>query len=154
PLHAAADDAFAMAAGPGRLHPLLIRLRTKLTSHLAHEEIDALPLLGQLLSDRELAPLRRAPRRHISPAPARLPPAPPPPAPPPRRPPSPPRHPAPPPRPRPRPAHPAPPPPPAVPGTKVRPRRETQAEVHLGHSPPRRRNRRRHRCRHAQAVSL
>src|SRR5215468_10458164 len=37
PLHAAADDAFAMAAGPGRLHPLLTRLRTKLTSHLAHE---------------------------------------------------------------------------------------------------------------------
>src|SRR5262249_36100778 len=41
PLHAAADDAFAMAAGPGRLHPLLTRLRTKLTSHLAHQETDA-----------------------------------------------------------------------------------------------------------------
>src|SRR5262249_42051153 len=69
PLHAAADDAFAMAAGPGRLHPLLTRLRTKLTSHLAHEETDALPLLGQLLSDRELAQLRRALRGPIGRAP-------------------------------------------------------------------------------------
>src|SRR5262249_53873001 len=73
PLHAAADDAFAMAAGPGRLHPLLTRLRTKLTSHLAHEETDALPLLGQLLSDRELAQLRRALRGPIGPAGRRAP---------------------------------------------------------------------------------
>src|SRR5262249_10954278 len=41
----------------------------KLTSHLAHEETDALPLLGQLLSDRELAQLRRALRGQIGPAP-------------------------------------------------------------------------------------
>src|SRR5262249_9069542 len=34
-----------------------------------HEETDALPLLGQLLSDRELAQLRRALRGQIGPAP-------------------------------------------------------------------------------------
>jgi hypothetical protein len=60
PLHAAADDAFTMAADPARLRHLLSRLRTKLTSHLAHEEADALPLLGQIMSERELAEVHRA----------------------------------------------------------------------------------------------
>ena len=43
PLQAVADDAFTMAARPARLRPLLAWLETKLTSHLAHEEADALP---------------------------------------------------------------------------------------------------------------
>jgi Hemerythrin HHE cation binding domain len=60
PLQAMADDAFAMGADPGRLRQLLTRLRTKLTSHLAHEEADALPLLGQVMSEHELDGIRRA----------------------------------------------------------------------------------------------
>ena len=60
PLQAVADDAFAMGADPGRLCQLLTRLRTKLTSHLAHEEADALPLLGQIMSPAELGAIARA----------------------------------------------------------------------------------------------
>jgi Hemerythrin HHE cation binding domain len=60
PLQAVADDAFAMAADPARLRPLLARLQTKLTSHLAHEEADALPLLGQIMSPAELGAIARA----------------------------------------------------------------------------------------------
>jgi hypothetical protein len=54
PLSAVIDDAFTMRADPGRLHQLLARLRTRLASHLAHEEADALPLIGQILSPGEL----------------------------------------------------------------------------------------------------
>jgi Hemerythrin HHE cation binding domain len=60
PLQAVADDAFAMASDPARLRPLLARLQTKLTSHLAHEEADALPLLGQIMSPAELGAIARA----------------------------------------------------------------------------------------------
>jgi hypothetical protein len=60
PLRAMADDAFTMAARPARLRPLLARLQTKLTSHLTHEEADALPLLGQLMSPAELGAITRA----------------------------------------------------------------------------------------------
>jgi len=60
PLQAMADDAFTMAARPARLRPLLARLQTKLTSHLAHEEADALPLLGQIMSPAELGAIARA----------------------------------------------------------------------------------------------
>jgi hypothetical protein len=60
PLQAVADDAFTMAADPARLRHLLTRLRTKLTSHLAHEEADALPLLGQVMSPAELGAIARA----------------------------------------------------------------------------------------------
>jgi hypothetical protein len=60
PLQAVADDAFTMAARPARLRPLLARLQTKLTSHLAHEEADALPLLGQIMSPAELGAITRA----------------------------------------------------------------------------------------------
>jgi len=60
PLQAVADDAFAMATDSGRLRQLLARLQTKLTSHLAHEEADALPLLGQIMSPAELAGVHRA----------------------------------------------------------------------------------------------
>src|SRR5947199_7910772 len=41
PLQALTDDAFAMDADPGRLRYLLARLRTRLTSHLVHEEAEA-----------------------------------------------------------------------------------------------------------------
>jgi hypothetical protein len=52
PLQAVADDAFTMAARPAQVRPLLARLQTKLTSHPAHEETDALPLLGQIICPR------------------------------------------------------------------------------------------------------
>src|SRR5262249_42344300 len=65
---AMADDAFTMAAPPAQLNPLLARLQTKLTSHLTHEEADALPLLGQIMSPAELAAITKAlrggPRAH------------------------------------------------------------------------------------------
>ena len=60
PLQAMADDAFTMAARPARLHELLTRLQTKLTSHLAHEEADALPLLSLIMSPAELSAIARA----------------------------------------------------------------------------------------------
>jgi Hemerythrin HHE cation binding domain len=60
PLQAVADDAFARGADPGRLRPLLARLRTKLTSHLAHEEADAPPLPGQIMSPAELGTIAGA----------------------------------------------------------------------------------------------
>ena len=60
PLRAVADDAFTMAARPAQLRPLLTRLQTKLTSHLAHEEADARPLLGQIMSPAELGAIARA----------------------------------------------------------------------------------------------
>src|SRR5216683_2013336 len=53
PLQAVTDDAFTMDADPGRLRQLLTRLQTRLTSHLAHEEADALPLIGQIMSQHE-----------------------------------------------------------------------------------------------------
>ena len=60
PLQAVADDAFTMAADPARLRSLLARLQTKLTSHLAHEEADARPLLGQIMSPAELGAITKA----------------------------------------------------------------------------------------------
>ena len=60
PLQAMIDDAFAVDADPGRLRPLLARLRTRLASHLAHEEADALPLISQVLSPRELGGIAAA----------------------------------------------------------------------------------------------
>jgi hypothetical protein len=60
PLQAMIDDAFTMNADPRRLRQLLARLRTRLTSHLAHEEADALPLISQFLSPRELGAITRA----------------------------------------------------------------------------------------------
>jgi hypothetical protein len=66
PLQAVIDDAFTMDADPGRLHQLLTRLRTRLTSHLAHEEADALPLISQTLSQGELGRITRAIRGGLS----------------------------------------------------------------------------------------
>jgi hypothetical protein len=54
PLRAVTDDAFTMDADPRRLRQLLTRLQTRLTSHLAHEEADALPLISQIMTQREL----------------------------------------------------------------------------------------------------
>lgn len=60
PLQAVTDDAFSMDADPRRLRQLLIRLATRLTSHLAHEEADALPLIGQIMSQHEVCAIGRA----------------------------------------------------------------------------------------------
>jgi hypothetical protein len=54
PLQVMIDDAFTMHADPPRLRQLLARLRTRLASHLAHEEADALPLISQILTPGEL----------------------------------------------------------------------------------------------------
>jgi Hemerythrin HHE cation binding domain len=59
PLQAMIDDAFTMNADPG-LRQLLVRLRTRLASHLAHEEADALPLISQILSPDELGQIAAA----------------------------------------------------------------------------------------------
>jgi hypothetical protein len=60
PLRAVTDDAFAMDTNPRRLHQLLTRLRTRLTSHLAHEEADALPLIASVISPGEFGGIARA----------------------------------------------------------------------------------------------
>ena len=60
PLQVVIDDAFTMHADPRRLRQLLDRLGTRLTSHLAHEEADALPLISQILSPGELGGITRA----------------------------------------------------------------------------------------------
>ena len=60
PLPAMIDDAFTMQANPRRLHQLLSRLRTRLASHLAHEEAGALPLISQVLSPGELGGITAA----------------------------------------------------------------------------------------------
>jgi hypothetical protein len=54
PLLAVTDDAFTMDTDPARLRQLLARLATRLSSHLAHEKADVLPLIGQVMSQREL----------------------------------------------------------------------------------------------------
>ena len=60
PLQVVIDDAFTMDADPGRLRQLLARLQTRLASHLAHEEADALPLISQFLSPGELGGIAAA----------------------------------------------------------------------------------------------
>lgn len=60
PLQAMIDDTFTMDPDPGRLRQLLARLQTRLDSHLAHEETDALPLISQILSPGELGRLAAA----------------------------------------------------------------------------------------------
>ena len=60
PLQAVTDDAFTMDTDPGRLQQLLTRLLTRLTSHLAHEEAEALPLIGQIMTQDELGGIARA----------------------------------------------------------------------------------------------
>lgn len=60
PLQAMIDDVFTLDTDPGRLRPLAARLRTRLASHLAHEEADALPLISQILSPGELSGIAAA----------------------------------------------------------------------------------------------
>jgi hypothetical protein len=60
PLQTMTDDAFAMHGDSWRLRRLLARLQTRLASHLAHEEAEALPLIGQLMSQRELGAIASA----------------------------------------------------------------------------------------------
>jgi hypothetical protein len=60
PLQAMIDDAFSMHPDPGWLRQLLARLRTRLASHLAHEEADALPLISQILPPGELGGITAA----------------------------------------------------------------------------------------------
>jgi hypothetical protein len=62
PLQAVTDDAFAMNADPDRLAGLLTRLQTRLTSHLAHEEADALPLISEIMTPPEVRQITRAVR--------------------------------------------------------------------------------------------
>jgi Hemerythrin HHE cation binding domain len=54
PLRALTDDAFTMDADPWRLRKLMTRLQTRLTSHLAHKEADALSLISQIMTQDEL----------------------------------------------------------------------------------------------------
>jgi hypothetical protein len=67
PLQVMIDDAFAIDADPGRLRQLLARLRTRLASHLAHEEAEALPLISAFLSPGELGGIAAAIRGGRSP---------------------------------------------------------------------------------------
>jgi hypothetical protein len=60
PLQAMIDDALTMDTDPRRLRQLLARLRTRLASHLTHEEADALPLISQILSPGELGGIAAA----------------------------------------------------------------------------------------------
>ena len=60
PLLAVTDDAITMNTDPVRLRQLLTRLWARLTSHLAHQEADALPPIGQILSPGELGAIARA----------------------------------------------------------------------------------------------
>ena len=60
PLRAVTGDAFTMGADPQRLRQLLVRLRTKLASHLAREEADAPPLTAAVMSRDELSTITRA----------------------------------------------------------------------------------------------
>src|SRR5262249_30064056 len=58
-----------------RLRHLLTRLQTKVISHLAHEEAEALPLIGQVMSGRELGQIAKAIRggNHLGRAPHTVP---------------------------------------------------------------------------------
>ena len=67
PLQAMIDDAFTIDADPTRLRQLLARLRTRLASHLAHEEADALPLISQILSPGQLGGIAAAIRGGTAP---------------------------------------------------------------------------------------
>src|SRR5262249_58243192 len=51
---------FGVVAERGWRAQRLTRLRTRLTSHLAHEEADALPFIGQIMSPRELSAIAKA----------------------------------------------------------------------------------------------
>jgi hemerythrin HHE cation binding domain-containing protein len=56
---AAIDEAFTVNASAEHLRDLLTRLQTTLSSHLAREEAEALPLINELMSQGELARITR-----------------------------------------------------------------------------------------------
>jgi hypothetical protein len=60
PLLAVTDDAFIMDADLAWLRQVVTRLRTRLTSHLAHEEADALPLITQIMTQNELGRIAKS----------------------------------------------------------------------------------------------
>lgn len=55
PLLSAIDDALETNASRSRVQTMLTMLRAMLTSHLAHEEADALRLIGAIMPEPELA---------------------------------------------------------------------------------------------------
>jgi hypothetical protein len=55
-----ADWVLMIAIHDALRRQLLVRLRTRLASHLAHEESDALPLINQVLSPGELSGIAAA----------------------------------------------------------------------------------------------
>jgi iron-sulfur cluster repair protein YtfE (RIC family) len=59
PVLAAIDEAFTVNTSTERLRELLARLQTTLSSHLAHEEAEALPLINEIMSKGELAGITR-----------------------------------------------------------------------------------------------
>jgi len=54
PVLTAIDEAFTVNGSTEHLRELLTRLQTTLTSHLAHEEAKALPLVSEIMSTGEL----------------------------------------------------------------------------------------------------
>ena len=59
PVLAAIDEAFTVNTSTEHLRELLTRLQTTLSSHLAHEEAEALPLINEIMSKGELARITR-----------------------------------------------------------------------------------------------
>jgi iron-sulfur cluster repair protein YtfE (RIC family) len=59
PVLAAIDEAFTVNTSTEHLRELLTRLQTTLSTHLAHEEAEALPLINEIMSQGELARITR-----------------------------------------------------------------------------------------------
>jgi iron-sulfur cluster repair protein YtfE (RIC family) len=59
PVLTAIDEAFTVNTSNEHLRELLTRLQTTLSSHLAHEEAEALPLINEIMSKGELARITR-----------------------------------------------------------------------------------------------
>jgi iron-sulfur cluster repair protein YtfE (RIC family) len=59
PVLAAIDEAFTVNTSTEHLRELLTRLQTTLSSHLAREEAEALPLINEIMSKGELARITR-----------------------------------------------------------------------------------------------
>jgi iron-sulfur cluster repair protein YtfE (RIC family) len=59
PVLTAIDEAFTVHTSNEHLRELLTRLQTTLSSHLAHEEAEALPLINEIMSKGELARITR-----------------------------------------------------------------------------------------------
>lgn len=59
PVLTAIDEAFTVNTSTEHLRELLTRLQTTLSSHLAHEEAEALPLINEIMPKGELARITR-----------------------------------------------------------------------------------------------